>query len=134
MERYTLPRQLVEDILRHAQSSPESEVCGLIAARNGRPQRCIAVANISPRPQTLFQMDPKQQIDAFRDIRDAGEELFAIYHSHPNGPPKPSAIDLQQAAYPEALYLIVSSDQEGTAQIRGYRLKCGNAIEVKLNT
>ncbi|WP_455235253.1 M67 family metallopeptidase [Thiogranum longum] len=124
----------MEDILRHAQSSPESEVCGLIAARNGRPQRCIAVANISPRPQTLFQMDPKQQIDAFRDIREAGEELFAIYHSHPHGPPKPSAIDLQQAAYPEALYLIVSSGQEGTAQIRGYRLKCGNAIEVKLNT
>jgi len=132
MENVILPRQLVDQIVHHAQSSPDVEVCGLITARGGRPQRCIPVPNISAQPQRLFTMDPARQIDAQRRMRECGEELFAVYHSHPHSPPEPSATDLAQAAYPEALYLIVSLSTRDVPEMRGFRLQNGEATQVQL--
>ena len=67
-------------------------------------------------------MDPRDQIDALREMRERGESLFAIYHSHPDSPPAPSETDLKQAGYPEALYLIISLDTKGVLEMRGWRL------------
>jgi [CysO sulfur-carrier protein]-S-L-cysteine hydrolase len=132
MENIILPRQLVNQMLHHAQSSPETEICGLIAARNGQPIRCIPVENISAEPQRLFTMDPARQIAAQRRMREQGEELFGIYHSHPHAPAQPSSTDLEQAGYPEALYIIVSLNTKGVLEMRGFRLLNGNAVQVQL--
>jgi proteasome lid subunit RPN8/RPN11 len=132
METVTLPRSLVNQILHHAQSTPELEICGLIAARDGQPQRCIPVANIASQPETLFSMDPARQIQALRDMREQGETLFAIYHSHPHSPAQPSASDLEQAGYPGALYIIVSLNTKGVLEMRGFRLDKGAARQVLL--
>jgi proteasome lid subunit RPN8/RPN11 len=77
-------------------------------------------------------MDAKAQIDAIRTMRAAGEELFAIYHSHPEGPATPSAEDLAQAAYPEALYLIISLQAQQAPRLRGFWLRGGQAEPVEL--
>ena len=122
MHSITLPRTLVNTMLHHAQLSPASEVCGLIAERDGVPSRCYQVANVAGEPAHLFQMDPRGQIDAMRAMRERGENLFAIYHSHPDSPPVPSAIDLNQAGYPDALYLIISLGTKGVLEMRGWRL------------
>ncbi len=132
MERIILPRQLVNRILYQAQSSPDAEICGLIVACKGRPQRCIQVPNVSDHPQQLFAMDPERQIDALRKIREQGEELFGIYHSHPHSPAEPSDTDLQQVGYPDALYIIVSLNTRGVLEMRGYRLQNGKAAQVQL--
>jgi len=122
-----IPRTVVNPILRHAQGAPESEVCGLIA-RGEDGMRVYPVANVAEEPERLFAMDPQAQIEAMRRMREAGEALFGIYHSHPHGPAAPSPTDLRQAAYPEALYLVVSLDTEGVLQMRGFRLG-GEAVE-----
>ena len=132
MSGLKLPRALVAQLLVEAQRSPSAEVCGLISARDGEPVRLYPVPNISPTPERLFEMDPKAQIDAMRRMRDAGETLFAIYHSHPRGPATPSAEDLAQAAYPEALYLIVSLQAPESAQLRAFWLRGGQAEPVEL--
>jgi len=132
MERIILPRHLVNRILHLAQASPEAEVCGLITAKQGQPRRCIPVPNVSDQPQRLFAMDPKSQIDALRDLREQNEELFGIYHSHPHSPAEPSDTDLDQAGYPEALYLIVSLNTRGVLEMRGFRLNNGKAERVQL--
>jgi len=132
MERIILPRHVVNHILHQAQTSPEVEVCGLISSKQGRPQRCIPVPNVSDQPQRLFAMDPKSQIDALRDVRERNEELFGIYHSHPHSPAEPSDTDLDQAGYPEALYVIVSLNTKGVLEMRGFRLKNGKAEQVQL--
>ena len=77
-------------------------------------------------------MEPAAQIEAMRRMREGGEELFAIYHSHPHAPAEPSAQDLQEAAYPEALYLIVSLDTKGVLEMRGFRLHHGEVDRVDL--
>lgn len=132
MESIILPRQLVNQILHQAQSSPDIEVCGLIAAKNGRPTRCMPVPNIAETPQRLFSMEPARQVEAQRRMREQGEELFGIYHSHPHSPAQPSSTDLEQAGYPEALYIIVSLNTKGVLEMRGFRLSCNEATQVHL--
>ena len=122
MEQITLPARLIEQMIEHARSAPHSEVCGLLAARDGRPCRCIAIPNIAAHPETLFRMDPKQQIDAFRSMREQGEQLFAIYHSHPVSEAYPSATDARNAFYPDSTYLICSLERPQRPVIRAYRM------------
>ncbi len=122
IKQVELPRTLVNQLLTHAQSSPEQEVCGLISTRNGAPHKVYRINNAAEQPQRLFAMEPEQQINAMREMREAGEDLFAIYHSHPHSPAQPSLTDLQESAYPEALYLIISLDTEGVLQLKGFYL------------
>ncbi len=132
MDTQQLPRGLVNQLLQHAQAHPQHEVCGLISAAHAAPARVYPIANTAGEPQHLFAMDPAQQIAAMRSMREYGEDLYAIYHSHPNSPPVPSATDLAEAAYPEALYLIVSLQTKGVLEMRGYRLRNGTVTEVAL--
>ena len=125
MTTVSIPRTLINQILEQAQHSPDREVCGLIASRHGQGLHCYPIDNADPHPDHHFLMDPKQQIDAMRDMRERGEELFAIYHSHPDAPPLPSQEDLEQAAYPDALYIIISLATEGTLQMQGFSLRDG---------
>ncbi len=127
-----LPRTLVNRLLGAAQRSPQAEVCGLVASRGDRPEEMYPVTNVAGQPGKLFRMEPKELIDSMRRIRERGEELFAIYHSHPHGPATPSATDLREAEYPDALYLIVSLGTEGVLEMRGYRLNGESAREVAL--
>lgn len=115
-----LPRSLVNRLLHEAQLKAEFEICGLIGARDGQPLHVYPIKNIAPDPKTRFQMDPEQQIAAMQTLRERGETLFAIYHSHPTAPASPSEEDLQQAAYPEALYLIISLNTKGVLEMRGF--------------
>ena len=127
-----LPRALINQLLQHAQAYPEEEVCGLIARDAHGLSRVYPIANTAGEPQRLFAMDPAQQIAALRDMRERGESLYAIYHSHPNSPPVPSRTDLQEAAYPEAVYLIISLQTKGVLEMRGYQLRAGAVTELPL--
>ncbi len=99
---------------------------------NGVPASCYPVANAAGDPATRFQLDPQGQIAAMRAMREKGEALFAIFHSHPTAPALPSAEDAAQAAYPEALYLIISLNTKGVLELRGFRLQGQGFGEVEL--
>jgi proteasome lid subunit RPN8/RPN11 len=131
MTEISLPLAIVDRLLELARSSPEREVCGLLA-RRGRLVRCCPVDNVAEDPARFFYLDERQQIDAFRAMRDNAEELFAIYHSHPRGPSTPSATDLRQAQYPDTLYLILAPQEDGAWGLRGFCLRDGAAREVEL--
>jgi proteasome lid subunit RPN8/RPN11 len=124
-----LPRALVNQLLHYAQSSPQLEVCGLVGAEGGKPTSCYPVANAAAMPNLRFQLDPAGQIDAMRQIRERGEALFAIFHSHPAAPAEPSPLDLAEAAYPDALYLVISLDTKGVLEMRGFRIGPEKSVE-----
>lgn len=117
-----IPRTLVNQILHHVQEFPEREVCGLIGGKNGIPTQCYPVKNVARHPECRFLLDACEQIESMRRMRERGEELFAIFHSHPCSGAEPSAEDLQQADYPEALYLIISLGTKGVLELRAFRL------------
>lgn len=128
----SLPRWLVQRLLREAQERAPLEACGLIGGQEGRPTSIYPIPNIAGDPKHRFEMDPKAQIAAFRTMRARGETLFAIYHSHPNAPAEPSPRDLALLAYPEALYLIVSLGTKGVLELRGFRAEGEEFVEVPL--
>ena len=118
--------------MTEAQKSPEKEVCGLIGLSGGENMRFYPVENAASEPDRLFEMDPEGQIEAMRVMRETGETLFAIFHSHPHAPARPSATDLAESTYPEALHLIISLDTKGVLQLAGFRIREGGAEEVEL--
>jgi [CysO sulfur-carrier protein]-S-L-cysteine hydrolase len=65
-------------------------------------------------------------------MRGQNEELFAIYHSHPSAPAKPSTYDVNMAAYPQALYLIISLNTKGVLEMRGFKIIDNEVNEVTL--
>ncbi len=132
MDSVALPRTLVNRLLADAQTHPEAEVCGLVGARGGQATSVYPVPNVSGDPTRLFDMDPKGLIDAMRTLRERGETLFAIYHSHPHAPAVPSAEDLRQLAYPEAVYLIISLNTAGVLEMRAWRLHEDRAEALEL--
>ncbi len=127
-----IPRALTNQLLHLAQLSPDLEICGLVGARDGVPCTCYPVTNIADHPEQSFQLDPKQQIAAMTDMRGRGESLFAIYHSHPDAPALPSLADLDQSAYPEALYLIISLNTKGVLEMRGFKINRNQSTEISL--
>lgn len=131
-EEIRIPRKIINQLLHHAQQFPDSEVCGLIGARQGVPVSCYPVKNAAKRPARRFLLDGRQQIDAMKKMRDRGEHLYAIYHSHPTTAAMPSRTDLEMAAYPEVLYLIISLNTKGVLEMRGFSLSDNTAREIPL--
>jgi proteasome lid subunit RPN8/RPN11 len=77
-------------------------------------------------------LDAAAQIAALKAMREGNEDLFAIYHSHPTAPAIPSSIDLELAAYPEVLTLIISLDTKGVLEMRGFYINQQTAREIPL--
>jgi proteasome lid subunit RPN8/RPN11 len=127
-----IPRKITTQLLHLAQISPDFEVCGLIGSKNGLPTHCYPIKNSAEHPQQRFLLDAGQQISAMSKMRELGEDLFAIYHSHPTSPALPSTHDLELAAYPDALYLIISLNTKGILEMRGFKIYHKTATEIPL--
>ena len=100
---------MYEAMLQQARGMPRKEVCGLLGGSGDTAGRYYPVPNIAADPRREFLMEPGAQIDAMRDMRERGEFLLAIFHSHPDSPAVPSALDLARAAYPDTIYLIAAT-------------------------
>ncbi|MBS3965372.1 MAG: M67 family metallopeptidase [Methylomonas sp.] len=128
-----LPRKLINQLLHLAQQSPDHEICGLISANStGKPTTCYPISNSASTPKNRYVMNPSEQIAAMRTLRERGEQLFAIYHSHPHSPAEPSTTDIDQASYPDALYLIISLNTQGVLEMRGFKPDGDRFIEQNL--
>lgn len=124
---WSIPRTLVIKILGHAQQSLPEECVGLLS---GQGETILAWHPLSNRLHSprQFMADEAELVAQLRQIRENGQELVAIYHSHPNAPAVPSAADLQQSYYPNALYLIVSLQTHGRLEMNGYRIQENQAV------
>ena len=130
-DRLELPAALREDIVAHARAEAPREACGLVAGRGARATRVIRCANAHPAAVSRYSIDPREQLRAFRDMEANGEELFAIYHSHPVTQAYPSPTDRAEAHYPDAFYVLVSL-RVASPEMRAFRVRDGWVREVPL--
>jgi proteasome lid subunit RPN8/RPN11 len=126
-----LARALRDEMVAHARAEAPKEACGLVAGRDGRPARVIRCANAHETPVTRYSIDPREQLRAFREMEAAGEELLAIYHSHPATQAYPSPTDRAEAHYPDAFYVLVSL-RDAAPEVRAFRVRDGWVREVAL--
>jgi proteasome lid subunit RPN8/RPN11 len=132
MSTVELPRPLVNQLLQQAQAATENEICGLISAIKGYAHHCYPIPNTASDTQHHFIMDEKSLINAMRQIREQGEELFAIYHSHPTAPAIPSNEDLNLDEYADVLKLIISLNTTGVLEMRGFYTRNEEIEDVEL--
>jgi len=115
-----------------AQKTPEEEICGLISRDQRGFKKCYPVVNVADDKKHFFALDPKGQIEAIRSMREHGEELGAIFHSHPDSPALPSLADIEQHEYPGVLYLIISLSTKGAPEMRGFHIHGRETGEVAI--
>lgn len=113
-------------IERHALESRPQECCGLLSGKNGLITDVHPLRNDADRPETRYFASPEDLFSAMRRIREAGQTLLGIYHSHPRAQPYPSAADVEMAFYPEAIYFIISLEPK--IDLRAFRIE-GMRIE-----
>ncbi len=118
--------QMRDDVDRRA---PE-EACGILAGCGREVQAIYPITN-QLHSRLRYLMEPHEQLKAFQLIEAQGWELLAIYHSHPRGPEGPSATDIAEAYYPEAIYLIWSRSQAAW-RCRGFRIEKELAHPIEL--
>lgn len=133
MNAVQLPRSIVDELIRLVQASPQEEICGLMSRDRHGFWKCYPVPNRAADRKHCFTLDAKTQIDAMRTMRHHGEELAAIYHSHPNSPPFPSPADIAQHEYPGVLYLIISLSARGKPTLRGFHIHEQTVEEIAID-
>ena len=104
-----LEKAHVEEIIAHAREASPHECCGLIGGTSDSiATTTYRMRNIGADPLVAYEADPEDLFAAQRAMRGNGEQLLAIYHSHPrSSDPEPSATDVRLAYYPSAVYFIV---------------------------
>ncbi len=120
-QKLILPFAIYNDIVAHANEGRPKEICGLLRGRNGTAKELVRTKNIASNPILDYEVDPEKLLILF-DWEEAGDELVAIYHSHPAGPAYPSGSDALKAYYPETVFLICSLLDEDKPVLRGFFL------------
>lgn len=116
-----LPRAVYEGIIAHAREGAPEEVCGIVAGRGAVATELARGRNEAADPLVDYWMDGQTLLRQF-EFEDRGEEMIAIYHSHPCDEAYPSASDARHAFYPDAIYLICSLRDPQQPVIRAFRL------------
>jgi [CysO sulfur-carrier protein]-S-L-cysteine hydrolase len=126
----TIDREIVEAIVAHARRDHPDEACGVVAGPAGKdlPLRHVPMEN-AERSTTFYRFDSMEQLRVWREMDDLDEEPVVIYHSHTGTEAYPSRTDIALAGEPNAHYVLVSTRDPQTAEIRSFRIVDGQVAE-----
>ena len=125
-----IERSILDAIVAHARRDHPDEACGVVAGAAGSdvPTRHIPMANAA-RSMTFYEFDSTEYLKVWRELDDRDEEPVVIYHSHTATEAYPSRTDVSFAGWPEAHYLLVSTREPDTEEIRSFRIVDGVVTE-----
>jgi proteasome lid subunit RPN8/RPN11 len=123
-------RDLAEAMVAHARRDHPDEACGVIAGPEGsdRPERFVPMANAERSP-TFYRFDSAEQLAVWREMDRNDEVPVVIYHSHTATEAYPSRTDVSYASEPDAHYVLVSTRDPQTHDLRSYRIVEGVVTE-----
>ena len=122
-----LPSAEYEKMLKKAREEAPKEACGLIAgdrtAQGIRIRKVYILKNVDQSAEH-FSLDPKEQLQAVKDMRNCGILPLGNWHSHPATPSRPSEEDIRLAFDRNAVYLILSLEDE-TPVLNAFHIEDG---------
>ena len=130
----TITREHARDIIEHARAANPHECCGILTGNDDTASHLYRITNVSTDPHR-YLMDPQEQLNVMLESRKHGRDLLAFYHSHPDGPPHPSATDVRMAQKSgwvgEAIYyVLVSLESPDEPEVKAFHImEEGNVIE-----
>ncbi|MCU7722749.1 M67 family metallopeptidase [Actinoplanes sp. KI2] len=130
----TIDQTIVDAIVAHARRDHPDEACGVVAGPLGAdlPTRLIPMDNAA-RSMTFYEFDSLEQLRVWREMDDNDEEPVVIYHSHTATEAYPSRTDVSFAGEPNAHYLLVSTREDDSEEIRSFRIVDGVVTEEEIN-
>jgi proteasome lid subunit RPN8/RPN11 len=129
-----IDQTLIDAVVAHARQDHPDEACGVIAGPAGtdRPGRFIPMVNAARSP-TFYEFDSMDLLALYREMDLRGEEPVVIYHSHTATEAYPSRTDISYASEPNAHYLLVSTREPDSVEIRSFRIVDGQVTEEEVN-
>lgn len=124
-------KNLLEQMIEHSKREFPNEACGILSGSQGRVEKVYEMTNTDKSPQTFF-MDAKEQLRVMKEIRNQGQEMIGIYHSHVASEAYPSNHDVELALYPEASYVIISINDKKNPSVRSFKIVEGKITEEEL--
>ena len=104
---------LVDFLLAETAATHPREACGLLFGEGGKITAAKACANVHPTPETRFEIEARALVEAHRAARTGGPKVLGYWHSHPHGPPQPSAADRANATGDGMVWAIVGERRVG---------------------
>jgi proteasome lid subunit RPN8/RPN11 len=129
-----IAQDLVDAVVGHARTDHPDEACGVIAGPAGedRPERFIPMANAARSP-TFYEFDSMDLLRLYREMDARDEEPVVVYHSHTATEAYPSRTDISYASEPNAHYLLVSTRDPDSEEIRSFRIVDGVVTEEEVS-
>ncbi|MGH3768219.1 MAG: Mov34/MPN/PAD-1 family protein [Pseudonocardiaceae bacterium] len=123
-------RDLVDAMVQHARRDHPDEACGVLAGPAGsdRPERFIDMTNAERSPN-FYRFDSMEDLRLERELQARDEERVVIYHSHTATEAYPSRTDVTIAGYPESHYVLISTRDPDSHELRSYRIVEGAVTE-----
>ena len=120
-----------EKILAHAVKELPDEACGLIAGTVEGGKKVYLLTNID-HSNEHFSLDPKEQLEAIKDMRKNGFVPLGNWHSHPESPSRPSEEDKRLAFDSKASYMILSLMDRETPVLNSFKITGDTAEKEEL--
>jgi [CysO sulfur-carrier protein]-S-L-cysteine hydrolase len=127
-----ISQQLIDEIIAHAREEAPNECCGMIGGSDGDAATVYRSINAEASP-LRYSLDANDQFRIMREIEERGEELAGIYHSHTGSAAFPSQTDVNLAAYPDAVYVIVSVQDPDNPEVRGFWIRDGEITDAQVD-
>ena len=126
-----LKKESLRRITEHSIREFPNEACGILAGNHGRAEKVYEMTNIEKSPRIFF-MDASEQLKVTKEIRNKGQEMVGIYHSHVASEAYPSSHDVELALYPEVSYVIISLRNREDPSTRSFKIVEGKVSEEEL--
>jgi proteasome lid subunit RPN8/RPN11 len=126
----TIEQATYDAIVAHARKDHPDEACGVVTGPVGsdRPERFVPMVNAARSP-TFYEFDSADLLALYREMDDRDEEPVVIYHSHTATEAYPSRTDIALAQEPGAHYVLVSTREPESVELRSFRIVDGSVTE-----
>ena len=106
-----------------ARSAYPEEACALVVGAGEPPSitRLVLCTNVASDRRRRFEVDPGARIRLEIALRGTVERVVGVWHSHPDGPPEPSATDAAMIYEPDLIWLITAMTPPDPAVTRAFR-------------
>ena len=116
----TLSRELAMQLLKHAQTSPQARVCGLLLSDADGPREIMRLHNQASDADRRHTIDLQEFEAAIAKAKARGLSPLALYHSHPDSPPTPDAADRSACPDPALMLVVISLNIKGVLEMRAF--------------
>lgn len=125
--KVTVTQADFDKMYEHALKNRPEEACGLIAGTDREDgvreiKKVYLLTNID-HTNEHFSIDPKEQLQAVKDMRAEGLTPLGNWHSHPESPSRPSEEDKRLANDSRASYLILSMMEEENPVLNAFHIE-----------